>query len=541
MSLRSLRRRGVSFGLALIIALELLAPAAAQDAPSGGPAASQNLSQRIDEFFAPFNDWWATNVNERMESVLFFSVYPLWFMESTATFKNGDAVKVPLIVVTLLFGGVFFTLRYGFLNIRMFRHAYHIVLGKYDKPDDPGEVSHFQALSSALAGTVGLGNIAGVAVAITVGGPGAVFWMWFTAFFGMSMKCSECLLAHMYRRVNSDGRVLGGPMVYLHEGLRDVNPALAPFGRVMAVVYAVFVILSAFAAGNMFQVNQTIAAFSEAFVPNAASPLSLKLGMGVVMAALTAVVIIGGIRRIGEFTGRLVPLMCGLYILMSLAVIAMNIGEVPHMFASIFQQAFNPQALYGGFFGVLVQGTRRAAFSNEAGLGSAAIAHSAAKTSEPVREGFVALLEPFVDTIIVCTMTALVILSTRTHETSSAEGVGVTLVAFKQLGGMEKYLLCTAIFTFAWSTVIGWGYYGERATEYLFGPRAIQPYRVVYVLVICVAPLLSLGAVLDFADMLLLSLAFPNILGMIILSGKVKALSDDYIRRFRAGEMTMTR
>jgi len=527
----------LSVCVALFALLSLVPAVSAQQAPAEpATAAAPELSftQRVDEFLKPFNDWWATTINAPLDRVLFFPVY-----KTDETFKNGSQVGLPLIVVTLLFGGLFFTIRYGFLNIRMFKHALHLVVGKYDKKDDPGEVSHFQALASALAGTVGLGNIAGVAVAITMGGPGAVFWMWFTAFFGMSMKCSECLLGHMYRRVKPDGRVLGGPMVYLEEGLKQVG--LAPIGKVMAIVYALFAIMSAFAAGNMFQVNQTVSIISMSFFPESGSPLALKLLLGIVIAGMTSVVIIGGIRRIGEFTSRLVPFMCAVYILMCLFVLTLNITEVPHMFVSIFQGAFAPDALFGGFIGVLVQGARRAAFSNEAGLGSAAIAHSAAKTDEPVREGYVALLEPFIDTIVICTMTALAILSTGAHETANAEGVGITRVAFEQLGGLEDILLCLAIFTFAWSTVLGWGYYGERATEYLFGMRGIWPYRILYVMVICVAPLLSLGAVIDFADMLLLSLAFPNILGMIVLSGKVKAMSDDYIRRLRSGEMQMTK
>jgi AGCS family alanine or glycine:cation symporter len=533
--------RCVSFALCVALAAALIAgtPSHAQETPAlpaaEAPAAPEpTFTQRVDDFLKPFNNWWAETINKPLDRVLFYPIYT-----TGETYKNESPVGLPLIVVTLLFGGVFFTIRYGFLNIRMFRHAFHLVLGKYDKKDDPGEVSHFQALSSALAGTVGLGNIAGVAVAITLGGPGAVFWMWFTAFFGMSMKCSECLLAHMYRRVNADGRVLGGPMIYLEEGLKQAG--IGPIGKVMAVIYALFAIMSAFAAGNMFQVNQTVSIFSMSFFPESGSPLALKLGMGIVIAIMTALVIIGGIKRIGEFTSRLVPFMCGMYILMCLYILALNLPAVPGMFISIFQGAFGPDALFGGFIGVLVQGTRRAAFSNEAGLGSAAIAHSAAKTDEPVREGYVALLEPFIDTIVVCTMTALAILTTGAHETGTAEGVGIARLAFKQLGGIEDFLLCLAVFTFAWSTVLGWGYYGERATEYLFGTRGIKPYRILYVLVICVAPLLSLGAVIDFADMLLLSLAFPNILGMIILSGKVKAQSDDYIRRFRAGEMKMTR
>ncbi len=529
---------------AVLLVMLSAAPAAAQEAPADTAAAAapastdKSMAARIDEFLQPFNEWWKTTINPPLDAVLFYPVM------KTDELYRGDPekkVKLPLVVVTLLVGGVFFTLRYGFVNLRMFKHGFHLVMGKYDKSDDPGEVSHFQALSSALAGTVGLGNIAGVAVAISLGGPGAVFWMLFTAFFGMSMKCSEVILAHAYRRVDPNGRVLGGPMVYLYEGIKEVAPGLAPAGRVMAVVYALFVVPAAFASGNMFQANQAISLFSATFFANSGNELFWKLVLGIFMATLTGIVLIGGVRRIGEVASRLVPFMCIFFSGISLTLLFMNYELIPEILVSIFTGAFDAEAMFGGFIGVLVQGTRRAAFSNEAGLGSAAIVHSAARTTEPVREGLVALLEPFIDTIVMCTMTAIAILATGVHLTTQYDDIRIAREAFAQLGWFADYGLSISVFTFAWATMLGWGYYGERGTEYLLGVRAITPYRILYCLVICIAPLLSLGAVIDFADMLLLSLAFPNILGMVILSGKVKRMLDDYIRRFRAGEMQMTK
>jgi AGCS family alanine or glycine:cation symporter len=438
--------------------------------------------------------------------------------------------------VVLFAGGVFFTIRYGFVNVRLFRHSVQVIRGKFDKPEDHGEVSHFQALTSALSATVGLGNIAGVAVAISVGGPGAVFWMWFTAFFGMSMKFSSCTFAHLYRRIDDEGRVLGGPMVYLHEGLRELHPGLNIVGRIFAVIFASFIILAAFGAGNMFQGNQTVSIIAMQFFDGSDSP-ALKLALGSFLAVLVGMVIIGGIRRIGEITSKLVPAMCLFYCGICLVIIVLNIQHVPGMLGSIFAGAFSAKAAYGGFVGVLVQGMRRAAFSNEAGLGSAAIAHAAARTEEPIREGVVAMIGPFIDTIVVCSMTALAILITGAHENTGMEGVQITAVAFGELGKLAPLVLCLAVFVFAYSTMISWGYYGERCVEYLFGARGITPYRILYVLTLVVGPLLSLGSVLDFADMVLLTLAFPNIIGMALISKKVKVMADDYVARLRSGEM----
>jgi len=443
--------------------------------------------------------------------------------------------SIPVIVCVLFFGGFFFTIRYGFINLRLFRHSIDVIRGKFDKPEDDGEVSHFRALTSALSATVGLGNISGVAVAISVGGAGAVFWMWFTAVFGMSLKFSSCTLAQLYRRIGEDGRVLGGPMVYLEEGLKEKGFAVP--GKVLAILFSVLTIFASLGGGNMFQANQTYSLFQSQVLGTQDVAAWAPWVFGIVLAIPVGFVIIGGIKRIGEVTSRMVPTMCLFYCAVCATIIVLNITDVPQMFASIFSQAFQSDALFGGFIGVLVQGMRRAAFSNEAGLGSAAIAHAAAKTDEPVREGVVAMIGPFIDTIVVCTMTALTILITGAHLEEGLVGIEITAAAFGQLGTVVPYILFIAVFVFAFSTVISWAYYGERATEYLFGKAGILPYRVVYVSIVVLGPVLSLQAVLDFSDAVLLSMAFPNIVGMIFLSGKVKGLVDDYVGRLRSGEM----
>ena len=525
------------FLFALFLFVLLVVPAASgQDEPSAEPAQSgPSDSDQTEGAMERFNTWFTDNINGPLDAVLF---YPI--LKTESFFIDGDQVALPLIVIVLFVGGLFFTFRYGFINLRLFRHSIQVIRGKFDKPEDTGEVTHFQALTSALSATVGLGNIAGVAIAVSMGGPGAVFWMWFTAFFGMSMKFTSCTLAHLYRRVHDDGRVMGGPMVYLEEGMKDVSPRLAPVGKIFALVFAVLIILAAFGAGNMFQVNQTASLVDLTFFGGDGSA-AVKIGVGLIMSILAGGVLIGGIPRIGEVTARLVPFMCLFYCGVCSIIILMNVTEVPSLLAEIVTSAFNPEALFGGFIGVLVQGMRRAAFSNEAGLGSAAIAHAAARTEEPVREGVVAMMGPFIDTIVVCSMTALTILITGAHLEADLEGVQITALAFSQLGLFADYGLCLAVFVFAYSTMIAWGYYGERGAEYLFGLRAILPYRVLYVLTIVIGPLLSLEAVLDFADMLLLSLAFPNIIGTAIISKKVKTMTDDYVRRLRSGEMQPVR
>jgi len=508
----------------LVLAQEETPPAAIEEVEAAAePVADEGVQARMDA-------WFKKNINEPIEKVLFFPIY------SRTIEGQEDPVNLPLIVTVLLLGGLFFTFRYGFVNIRLFSHAIQVIRGKFDKPDDVGEVSHFQALTSALSATVGLGNISGVAIAIAMGGPGAVFWMWFTAFFGMSMKFSSCTFAQLYRRVDPEtGEVLGGPMVYLEEGLKEKG--MGGLGKVLAVMFAVFVVIAAFGAGNMYQANQTASIITMLVFDNNES-LGIQLGLGIVLSFFAGIVLIGGIKRIAELTSKLVPTMCLFYCAVCGIIIFMNFGQVPSLIGGIFSSAFTSQAAFGGFLGVLVQGVRRAAFSNEAGLGSAAIAHAAAKTDEPVREGVVAMIGPFIDTLVICTMTALAILITNAHvEGSHLQGVQITALAFKQLGDVVPYVLCLAVFIFAYSTMVSWGYYGERCIKYLFGETAVTPYRFIYVFAIILAPLLSLDAILGFADYPLLALAFPNIIGMALISGKVKTLADDYMRRLASGEI----
>lgn len=494
------------------------------------PAQQPGLQETVNNWFGEINGW--------IEPVLFVDM-------SFGAVEGG----VPLIVLILLFGGVFFTFRFGFINFRLFGHAIQVLRGKYDNPRDHGEVSHFQALTAALSATVGLGNIAGVALAISGGGPGAVFWMWFVAVFGMSAKFSSCTLAQAYRKIEPESgsreHVLGGPMLYLSAGMKDMlgKGFGTPFGKVLAVMFAFFAIGGALGGGNMFQANQT--AEIVAFVALDGDK-SYGWLVGVVMAVLVGLVMVGGIRRIGEVTSKIVPAMCVFYCLVCVVILISNAGAVPGLFADIFDAAFNIRAAgWGGFMGILVIGVKRGAFSNEAGLGSAAIAHSAAKTDEPVREGTVAMLGPFIDTIVVCTMTALTILVTQGQVDEAnlegsagwVRGAAMTAEAFGTLHGFLPFLLCIAVFVFAYSTMISWGYYGERAVEYLFGKSGIWPYRVVFLSFIVMGPMLTIGNVLDFTDLLILSMAYPNIIGMIILSPKVAKMAKDYVRRLKSGEM----
>lgn len=444
-------------------------------------------------------------------------------------------IGLPLILFVMVAGGLFFTFRYGFINVRLFKHAIDVVRGKYDNPDDEGEISHFQALTSALSATVGLGNIAGVAVAIGAGGPGAIFWLWLVAFFGMSLKFSSCTFAQLYRTKDSQGAMLGGPMVYLAEGLKERG--FARLGATLGIFFSVMTILASFGGGNLFQANQTFEIIKAQF------PAANPWVVGVTLAFLAGVVLVGGIKRIGEVTSKLIPLMCGFYVITCVIILFSNASAIPSLLASIVTQAFSPEAAFGGFLGVMIQGVKRASFSNEAGLGSAAIAHSAAKTKEPVREGVVAMIGPVIDTHIVCTMTALTILITGAHlqPELAGKGVEITAAAFGTLGSFMPYLLMVAICVFAYSTVISWSYYGERATEYLLGRKmghnAIRMYRLVYVFIIILGPVLSIQNVVDFADLSLLSMAFPNIIGMIYMSKLVKDKVDDYVKRYEAGEM----
>ena len=512
--------------VALFLLLVPIIPAIAQEA-----AAEPELTA-----LERFDAWFGEHVVPPLSEVLFFSV-------GLEDVENADGTvtvrSMPLIVFTLLMGGICFTFYFGWINIRLFRHGLDVVRGKYDHPDDAGEVSHFKALAAALAATIGLGNIAGVAIAITLGGPGAVFWMWICAIFGMTLQFASTANAQMYRRLLPDGRVLGGPMIYIQEGVKAEMPSMAGIAKVLAVVFAVLTVFSAFSAGNMFQANQTTSIIAHEFFADSENQW-LPLIMGLSLAFLVGVVIIGGIRRIGDLSGALVPTMCIFYCGVCLVIIILNFEKVPSMFLHIFQEAFAPEAIYGGFIGVLVQGVRRASFSNEAGLGSAAIAQAAAKTREPIQAGLVAMMGPFIDTICVCTMTALAILITDAHMAGremGLQGVEITSVAFSELGRFTPWALCLSVFVFAYSTIISWGYYGERAMEYLLGARSIVPYRVVYVCFVAIGPLLSLRYVVDFADMLLLSMAFPNIIGMALLAPNLRRQMIDYLARLRSGSL----
>ena len=465
---------------------------------------------------------------------LFGQIVELLVLILFADFGTG----IPLVVAVLLCGGVYFSFYFRWMSVRAFKHSIDVIRGRYDNPDDPGEISHFQALSSALSATIGLGNIAGVAIAVSVGGPGAVFWMVVTAVFGMSSKLASCTLAIMYRQVRPDGRISGGPMYYLEHGLG--SKGLKELGRTMAVIFAFLTIGGSLGGGNMFQANQTLEILSTV------SPTFAEYNwlVGLILAAFVGLVIIGGIKRIGLVASRIVPFMCVLYVAASLFIILSNITQVPAMIATIVSQAFTGPAMYGGFIGVLVWGIKRAAFSNEAGLGSAAFAHAAAKTDEPAREGIVAMIGPFIDTIIVCMMTAMVCMLTGVYADPQFQasqgflvGTRMTAAAFDTVIPGSSYVLAVAVLLFAYSTMVSWSYYGERAWEYLFGGATVIVFRIIFVAFVFLGSVTALRNVLDFSDMMILGMAFPNIIGAIILSPQIKSCLEDYWRRLQSGEM----
>ncbi|MFC5195327.1 amino acid carrier protein [Bizionia hallyeonensis] len=451
------------------------------------------------------------------------------------THPNGDPLTKPIsfIVIWLVLGALFFTIRMGFINIRGFGHAIDLARGKYDDPDAPGQVTHFQALATAVSGTVGLGNIAGVAVAVSLGGAGATFWMIVCGLLGMSTKFVECTLGVKYRDILPDGRVFGGPMNYLRYGLEKRN--MKGFGKVLAGMFAVLAVGASFGGGNMFQANQSFEQLAGQF------PMLEGNGFyfGIITAILVGVVIIGGINSIAKVTGRVVPVMASIYVVAALAVIIMNIQNIGPAFTAIYEGAFSPSALKGGVIGVLIVGFQRAAFSNEAGVGSAAIAHSTAKTNNPPSEGFVALLEPFIDTVVVCTLTALVLIFTGMHEVEGMAGAQLTSDAFGSQISWFPYVLAVAVFLFAFSTMISWSYYGMRAWTYLFGKsKKIEfIYKMLFLVFVVIGASVSLGAVLDFSDMMILAMSFPNIIGLYIMSSEVKFDLNEYIQKLKTNQL----
>ncbi|MEN8122035.1 MAG: alanine/glycine:cation symporter family protein [Bacteroidota bacterium] len=504
---------------------------------------TESADEKINAFFVPI-----VNV---MSSLLMADIFAaLNLYDPTIYDNNGNVMshpngdprtmRIPFVVVWLVIGALFFTIRMKLINIRGFKHSIDLIKGKFDNPNDKGEVSHFQALATALSATVGLGNIAGVAIAITVGGPGATLWMIIAGLLGMSSKFTEVTLGVKYRNIDKNGVVSGGPMFYLQKALSKRN--LGVLGKILAVIFAILVIGASIGGGNMFQSNQAFAQLSSKL------PMIKPYGayFGVILAILVGIVIIGGIKNIARVTEKIVPFMAALYVGTALVIIFMHYDRTGEAFRLIWDGAFSPDALKGGVIGVLIVGFQRASFSNEAGVGSASIAHSAVKTDEPVSEGIVALLEPFIDTVVICTMTALVIIYSGYYDPAVAAGLNgteLTSKAFESVFSWFPYLLILAIFLFAFSTMISWSYYGLNGFKYLFGKyiknnKIVRNiYFVIFLGFIVVGASSSLGAVLDFADMMILSMAFPNILGLLILAPEVAKDLKDYFRRIKSGEI----
>jgi len=423
---------------------------------------------------------------------------------------------MPLLVL-LLGGGLFFTFYSRFTPFRFFRHAFMILMGKYDSDDDPGDISHFQALSSALASTVGMGNISGVAIAIHTGGPGAIFWMWLSAILGMSTKFFTCTLSILYRGKDDEGRVMGGPMYYIEGGLGKKFKPLA----IWFSLAGLFGCLAPFQSNQLTQIIR-----DEVFKQQglfAGDAIIGNLLVGVVISLVVASVIFGGIKRIGLVASRMVPVMVSLYMLAGITILVKHYAEIPEMFMFILKDAFTGDAVLGGALGaVIITGIRRAAFSNEAGIGTEAMAHGAAKTKEPVREGLVAMIGPFIDTIIVCSITAFAILFSGIWQSGGSNGVTLTTQAFSQeLGEVGRYILMICVIIFSMSTMIGYSYYGSKCTSYLFGSRYKKYYRIFYVLVLAVASIITLDIAINFIDGMYALMAIPTMISTLLLAPRV--------------------
>lgn len=442
--------------------------------------------------------------------------------------------ELPLIVAWLIAGGLFFTLYLRFINLRGFRHALHLVSGRYANALHPGEVTHFQALATAVSGTVGIGNIAGVAVAISVGGPGATLWMIIAGLLGMSTKFAECTLAVKFRREHENRSVSGGPMYFLERGL--ALRELPRTGRALGIFYAAAMIVGCLGIGNMFQSNQAAAILID--VTGGADSFFFGRAwlLGLAMAAVVALVIVGGIQSIARTTSKLVPFMAVLYVLLALLILVLNFEQLPRAVGQIWQGALAPESIAGGLIGVMIVGFRRAVFSNEAGLGSAAIAHSAVRTDEPVTEGFVALLEPFIDTVVICTMTALVIVTTvydPALASTEVSGIQLTTDAFASTLSWSPVPLSIAAVLFAFSTMLSWSYYGLKAFTYLAGHRPVVEtgFKLFFCLFIVLGSSIQLGALVDLSDALIFLVAIPNLAGLYLLAPLLKEELTSYRER----------
>lgn len=473
------------------------------------PTLKSGLVESIDAAMKPISD--------AVSSVIFYAV------------QIGGR-DLPLVVVWLMAAAIILTAALRFVNIRGFAHALHLLTRPRTAHRGEGEISHFQALSSALSGTVGLGNIASVPVAIALGGPGAMFWMILAGFFGMSAKFAECALSVKYRKVMPDGRIIGGPMFYIEDAFRRVG--LAPLGKAAAIFFAV---MAMGASISLLQVNQSYRQFANVF--SVADP-NAPIFYGLVLCGLVAAVILGGIKRIGAVSGVIVPLMGLTYVGAGLVIIAMNAQALPGAIEIIFKSAFGLDAAAGGFIGALINGVRRATYSNEAGVGSSAFAHAAVKTDEPMTEGYVALLEPFIDTVVVCSITALVVIVTGAYEpylfNPDVRGIEITSAAFASAFSWFPYLLLVASILFAFTTLVSWAYYGAQAAAYLFGPsRAVDvTFKIALCLMLSSGAAISLSSIIDFIDSMLFGMCIPNIIALYILLPELRRDVKTYEARY---------
>jgi AGCS family alanine or glycine:cation symporter len=486
---------------------------------SGTASAAPGIDERISNLMEPFA--------AKVAALVFYPI-PI------------GTLQVPWILFWLIAVSIFCTFYFRFINVRGFAQGFRIIRGDYSDPRGPGEVSHFQALATALSGTVGLGNISGVALAVAIGGPGATFWMIFAGIIGMSAKFCECTLGVLYRNENPDGTVSGGPMYYLRKGIASEYPKLAWLGRALGGLFALFCIGGAIGAGNMFQAN---AAFQQLQFISGGERSFLagnQLWFGVVVAVLVGLVIIGGLKTIARVTDKLVPVMAAIFMLGGMVVVIANIGRLPEAIAAIFNGAFSPQGIAGGVVGVMLTGFRRAVFSNEAGVGTAAIAHSGVRTNEPITEGLVSLWEPFIDTVVMCTMTALIIVVTGVAGPGgSASGVELTSNAFATVMPWFPAVLAVAVFLFAYATMIAYSYYGLKATTYLFGESKVVEvvYKLVFLALIVVGCTMDFVKLVDFSDAVFFLMAVPNVIGIYLLAPVVKRELASYMARLQAGEI----
>ncbi|MFT7861043.1 MAG: alanine/glycine:cation symporter family protein [Sulfurimonas sp.] len=470
-----------------------------------------------------------SSINHFLEVILFFDIF----------FGQFEGISVPFLVAWLIAGGVFLTFKMNFVGFKYFSHAYNIIRGRYETKDDKGLIPPFGSLTTALSATVGLGNIAGVALAVSIGGPGATFWMIVAGFLGMSLKFTEVTLSLQHREFLKDGSVMGGAMEYLSKGL--AQKGYAKVGKVLAVTFAIFMIGGAIGGGNTFQVSQAVGAIGQEITFFDTYPVVF----GIIVAILVGFVIIGGVQRIANITERLVPFMATIYISASLWILGNFFDQIPHAFGLIFTEAFSDNAVYGGMVGAMVQGFQRAVFSSEAGIGSSPVAHAPARTKYPVRQGLVALYEPFIDTIVICTMTALVIIITGVYDPTgpqaalieAKEGAALTSAAYGTVLSWFPAVLSVSIALFAFSTMISWSYYGERAWVYLFGSKYSIVYKVLFLSLTVIGTVVSTGIMVDFSFMLLLAMALPNIFGLFILSGDVKRALNEYSYKLKSGEL----